>query len=48
MLKTKVTSLFDEVENAQDSLKTLERDMNIKKAFSKLKDKQIDDALLKI
>lgn len=48
MLKAKVTSFFDEVEEAQDSLKTLERDMNIKKAFSKLKDKQIDNALHKI
>ena len=48
MLEAKVTSLFYEVEKAQDSLKTLERDMNIKKAFSKLKDKHIDDALLKI
>jgi len=48
VLKAKVTSLSNEMEKAQDCLKTLERDVNTKKAFSKLKDKQIDDALLKI
>ena len=43
VLKAKVTSLSNEVEKAQDRLKTLERDVNTEKAFSKLKDKQIDD-----
>lgn len=48
LLKKKVSSLSDEVEKTQDRLKALEKDANTKKAFSKLKDKQIDDALLKI
>nr|POE75666.1 hypothetical protein CFP56_74028 [Quercus suber] len=48
VLKAKVTSLSNKMEKAQDRLKILERDVNIEKAFSKLKDKQIDDALLKI
>ena len=43
VLKVKVTSLSNKVEKAQDRLKTLERDVNTEKAFSKLKDKQIDD-----
>ena len=48
LLKTKVKSLSDEMEKAQDHLKTLEREVNNQKAFSKLKDKQIDNAQLKI
>lgn len=48
VLKVKVTSLSNEVEKAQDRLKSLERDVNTEKAFFKLKDKQIDEALLKI
>lgn len=32
----------------QDHLKTLEQDVSTEKAFSKLKDKQIDKALLKL
>ena len=48
MLKAKVTSLSNKVEKVEDHLKTLERDVNTEKAFSKMKDKQINDALLKI
>ena len=48
VLKVKVTSLSNKVEKAQDRLKTLERDVNTEKAFFKLKNKQIDNALLKI
>ena len=48
LLKTKVKSLSDEMEKAQDHLKTSEKEVNNKKALSKLKDKQIDDAQLKI
>ena len=39
VLKAKVTSLSNKVEKVQDHLKTLERDVNTKKAFSKLRDK---------
>ena len=39
VLKVNVTSLSNKVEKAQDRLKTLERDVNTEKAFSKLKDK---------
>ena len=38
----------DKLEKAQDHLKTLERKVNTEKAFSKLKDKLINDAQLKI
>lgn len=48
LLKKKVSSLSNEVEKTQDHLKALEKDVNTQKAFSKLKHKQIDDALLKI
>ena len=44
LLKTKVKSLSNEMEKAQDHLKTLKREVNNEKAFSKLKDQQIDDA----
>lgn len=44
LLKTKVKSLSNEMEKAQDRLKPLKREVNNEKAFSKLKDKQIDDA----
>ena len=43
-MKTKVKSLSNEMEKAQDRLKALKREVNNEKAFSKLKDKQIDDA----
>ena len=39
VLKAKVTSLSNKVEKVQDHLKTLERDVNTEKAFSKLRDK---------
>ena len=44
LMKTKVKSLSNEMEKAQDRLKALKREVNNEKAFSKLKDKQIDDA----
>lgn len=44
LLKTKVKSLPDEMEKAQDRLKTLERKVKNEKAFSKLKYKQINNA----
>ena len=48
LLKKKVSPLSDEAKNTQDRLKALEKDVNTEMAFSKLKDKQIDDAFLKI
>lgn len=47
-LKNKVSSLSNEVKRDQDHLKALEKTVDTKKAFSKLKDKQINDALLMI
>ena len=39
LLKGKVSSLVDEPKKTQDRLTTLEKDVSIEKAFSKLKDK---------
>ena len=48
LLKEKVSSLESEVTKTQDHLKVLEKDISTEKAFSKLKDKQIEEALAKI
>ena len=47
-LKGQIFALVNEAKRDKDHLKTLKRNINTKKAFSKLKDKQIDDAMLKI
>nr|POE86295.1 hypothetical protein CFP56_07098 [Quercus suber] len=48
LLKEKVFSLESEATKTQDHLKVLEKDISTEKAFSKLKDKQIEEALAKI
>lgn len=48
LLKGKVSSLIDEAKKTQDRLTALEKDVSTEKAFSKLKDKQIDKALAKL
>ena len=47
-LKSQVSVFSDEAKKDKDHLKTLEKSIDIEKAFSKLKDKLIDEALLKI
>ena len=48
LLTIQVSALTDEVKKGKDSLKTLEENIDIEKASSKLKDKQIDEALMKV
>ena len=47
-LKGQISALTYEAKTDEERLKTLEKSIDTKKAFSKLKDKQIDDALLKV
>ena len=47
-LKSQVSVFSDEAKKDKDHLKTLEKSIDIEKAFSKLKDILIDEALLKI
>ena len=47
-LKGQVFALSDKVAKYNDYLKTLEKSIDTEKAFSKLKDKQINKALLKV
>ena len=44
-LKDQISALADEAKKDKDCLKTLEKSIDTKKAFSKLKNKQIDEAL---
>nr|POF01615.1 hypothetical protein CFP56_63859 [Quercus suber] len=44
-LKGQIFALVDEAKKDKDCLKTLEKSIDIEKVFSKLKDKQIDEAL---
>jgi len=48
LFKEKFSSLESKAMKTQDHLKVLEKDISTKKAFSKLKDKQIEEALAKI
>ena len=48
MLKGQITALFDEAKKDKDRLTVLEKSIDIEKAFSRLKDKQIYEALLKV
>ncbi|KAL0010838.1 hypothetical protein SO802_005946 [Lithocarpus litseifolius] len=43
-----ISALANEAKKDNDILKTLGKNIDIKKAFSKLKDKQIDEALKKV
>ncbi|KAL0008460.1 hypothetical protein SO802_009962 [Lithocarpus litseifolius] len=47
-LKSQIFTLADEAKNEKEHLKTLKKSIHTEKAFSKLKDKQIDEALLKV
>ncbi|KAK9993801.1 hypothetical protein SO802_023504 [Lithocarpus litseifolius] len=47
-LKSQIFTLAEESRKDKEHLKTLEKSLDTKKAFSRLKDKQIDEALLKI
>lgn len=47
-LKSQISTLVEESRKDKEHLKTLEKSLDIEKAFSKLKDKQIDEALLKV
>jgi len=47
-LKSQIFALANESKKNKDHLKTLEKSINTKKAFSKLKDKPIDETLLKV
>jgi len=47
-LKGQVSALSDEAKEDKDRLKDLEKSIDTEKAFSKMKDKQIDEALLKV
>lgn len=48
LLKIQIFTFSDEAKKDKDCLKTLEKSIDTKKAFSKLKDKQTDEALLKV
>ena len=48
LLKGQISALSDEPNKDKDRMTTLEKIIDTKKAFSKLKDKQIDKALLKV
>nr|POE83825.1 hypothetical protein CFP56_76927 [Quercus suber] len=47
-LKSQVSTLSNEAKKDKDHWKTLEKSIDTEKAFSKLKDKQINEAFLKI
>nr|POF27438.1 hypothetical protein CFP56_08776 [Quercus suber] len=46
--KSQISALADKAKKDKDRLTTLEKSIDTEKAFSKLKDKQIDEALLKV
>ena len=47
-LPIQISIVANEAKKDKDCLKTLEKNIDIKKAFSKLKDKKIDEALMKV
>ena len=47
-LKGQISTLADEDKKDKEHLKTLEKSIDTEEAFSKLKDKQIDEALFKV
>lgn len=47
-LKIQISAFADEAQKDKDHLKILEKSIDNEKAFSKLKDKQIDEALMKV
>ena len=47
-LKGQVSALSDKAQKDKDHLKTLKKSINTEKAFSKMKEKQIDETLLKV
>ena len=47
-LRSQIFALVEESKKDKERLKTLEKSIESKKAFSKLKDKQIDETLLKV
>lgn len=47
-LMIKISTLANEAKKDKDHLKTLKKNIDTEKAFSKLKDKQIDEALKKV
>ena len=47
-LKSQISAFADEAKKDKDHLKTLEKSIDTKKAFSKLMDKQINEALQKV
>ena len=47
-LKGQISALADEAKKDKDLLKTLEKSIDTEKAFSKLKNNQIDEALQKV
>ena len=48
LLTIQIFAFADEAKKDKDRLKILEKNINFEKAFSKLKDKQIDEALIKV
>ena len=48
LLKSQIFALAEESRKDKERLKTLEKILDTEKAFSRLKDKQIDEALLKV
>ena len=48
LLKSQIFALAEESRKDEECLKTLEKSLDTKKAFSRLKNKQIDEALLKV
>ena len=47
-LTIQIIAIADEAKKDKDHLNTLEKSINTEKAFSKLKDKQINEALIKV
>nr|POE99004.1 hypothetical protein CFP56_59220 [Quercus suber] len=47
-LPIQIFTVADEAKKDKDRLKTLEKNIDIKKSFSKLKDKKIDKAIIKV
>ena len=48
LLKSQIFALAEESRKDEEFLKTLEKSLDTRKAFSRLKNKQIDEALLKV
>ena len=48
LLKSQISALADKAKKDKDRWKTLEKSIDTEKAFSKLKEKQIDETLLKV